>query len=288
MVVASGQISSVGLRFYERSGSTFSPVSIPSGSLNVKFETADITPNGEYFCGNNRLYHNASGSLTFLQTIGTGTGRMGISPTGNFIACSLSSAGSGNFGIYKRSGSGNSSTYSQHQTFAITTNTNIAAARFSRDGTYLAISEDVTTPLRPRIYKYNSGTDQWTDLSQPPSGGTFVAGSSTNGGIAWSYDGQFVAISTGTFDSFETCTVIYERSGDTFTYRAKLSSPPSGFNQDNASGGVGSFHPNGNYYLTGGGWIYKKNSATSWTIVNKLISQLFPYGRCAAFSPNLT
>jgi hypothetical protein len=270
-VLAGEQVSSVGLRFYQRSGSTFNQISIPAGSLNRTFFTCDITPNGEYFCGDGRIYHNNNGSLTFLQSVTNGAGS-GISPDGVFVACN---SGSGSFPIFKRSGSGNSATFASHQTISIDANSAIQAARFSRDGTYLAVVfRNVNSVHILRVYKYNATTDAFDSLNQPPSGGTFVTNTSTlYGGLSWAYDNSFVAVST-----WYGATALYERSGDTFTYRTALSS--------SNDGNVGSFHPNNNLYVTGQGKIYRKVASSNWTLQRDLA--LGGNTFFCAFSPSLT
>ena len=83
-------------------------------------------------------------------------------------------------------------------------------------------------------------------------------------GCVFSAQGDFLAIATS------SKTFFYERSGDTFTAVANV-----------ASGNRGNFHPSGNFYITGSGQIYKKNSASSWTAQGSALTA----GNAAAFSP---
>jgi hypothetical protein len=282
LVVASDQISSIGLRFYQRSGSSFSPISIPGGSLDSVFRTVDITTNGQYFCGNGRIYNNNNGSITFLASVGGEYACTALSPDGAFAAFHIAS---GSFSIYKRSGSGNSATFASHQTISIDAGRSIYAAKFSRDGVYLAIAfRNINNAHVLQIYKYNTTTGQYYSLNQPPSGGTYATFSDqAYGAISIAYDSSFVALG---FTAGSGVTYIYERSNDTFTYRATLESAAVGYN-DGRSGGAGSFHPNGNFYITGGGRIYRKVSASNWQIAGSGITINMFSGNFATFSPNI-
>lgn len=274
LVVASDQISSIGARFYERSGSTFSEIAIPSGSLANNYKTTDISADGSYFLIASRLnqgvaaraYHNNAGSLTFLWTpTSAEKWAHSMSPNGTFVA-----GGSPTLYIYKRSGSGSSATFALHQTISSISNNQIQACRFSKDGTYLAVTY-LKSPF-VRIYKYNSSTDQFDVISnQPSTGGALPSGSAHY--ISWSFDNSLLAIADGSE------TLIYERSGDTFTHRVTFDSISRSHN-----GYIGSFHPNGNYYITGGGNVYRKVTASSWTFVQGLGS----FGLFTTFSPSLT
>jgi len=272
LVVPSGTVSSVGLRIYQRSGSTFSALSIPGGSLNTTFSRVSISSSGEYFVANTRVYHNNAGSITFLETVSADI--LSISPSGEYLAGFVSPGSPAvvSLQIHKRSGSGNSATYPVHQTITLTGATyNVQAVAFSHDGTYIAAVFSLSSGRVTRVYKYNAGTDNYDDLSQPPSGGTQIDADTDINGIAWSPDSSMLAVAT------TAKTFFYEKSSDTFTYRAALSGSGDGF--------AGSWHPSGNYYITGDGRLYRKVSPSSYTFLQQVGGN---NGRAATFSPSLT
>jgi hypothetical protein len=274
LVIGSDTISNVGLHFYQRSGSTFTAASIPGGSLGVQFATVSISSDGEYFSGNNRIYHNNAGSLTFLAAPSGDRGS--LSSDGEYFSAVTFENNNTNLKIYKRSGSGNTATYPQHQSI------NVGAAggtafdtRFSDGGAYLALACELlinnTNAKRLIVYKFNSSTGEYETLNQPPTGGTQLDTNPLPSGISWSSDSTLLAVSSS------TQTFIYERSGDVFTYRTSLT------NQSDIR--AGSFHPNGNFYITGRGRLYRKITPSSWTFLQQIgnTQQLM-----AVFSPNLS
>jgi hypothetical protein len=263
-----------GVKVFTRSGSTFTAASVPS---NINSTTGDcsISSDGNYLAavgsssGSNtgRIWHNASGTLTNLTSVG--------SFTDNSTACAVSSNGSyaaflGGTSptflrIKVRSGSGNSATYSDMTLASQPTSGSVpgslpAGLAFSPDDTYLAVCP--TTETDQTVYKFNTGTTVYEKLASPFSG---ALPDDSVVGCAFSAQGDFLAIAT------TAKTFFYERSSDTFTSVA------------NVTGGYrGNFHPTGNWYITGSGQIYKKNSASSWSAVG---SALQTNGRAAAFSP---
>jgi hypothetical protein len=276
LVVATGD-SPAGTKFFSRSGLTLTAQTVPSNFNNADGSCA-ISENGEYVAaaggGNGRIWHNSSGTLTNLTSVGSftsGTRVCGANSDGSYIAF-LGSSSPNFLRIKVRSGSGATATYSDMSlasqptsgTSAGTTNGGLA---FSPDGVYLAVSP--VNQAHQTIYKFNAGTSIYEQLASPFAGSLpddFVYG------CAFSAQGDFLAIAT------LNKTFFYERVGDTFTNVANVtaSTPSAGLR--------GNFHPSGNFYITGSGRIYRKNSASSWTAVG---SQLQSFGRCAAFSPSI-
>jgi WD40 repeat protein len=260
-----------GLKFFSRSGSTFTAQSVPN---NIACDDGDcaISADGLYIVsagkvlsgGGARIYHNNSGTLTRLTSVGTienETKACAASSDGKYIA--LMTSDSPTFlRIKERSNSGVSATYADmvlaSQPSSGAGNNSIAGLAFSPNDTYLAVA--TTTAADMTVYKFNSGTSVYEKLASPWSGTTPT--NSLNG-CAFDPAGDILAIATG------TQTFIYSRSSDTFTYETTL-----------GAGGRGGFHPSGNYYITGAGTIYRKNSASSWTQLTSVTG-----GNCAAFSP---
>ena len=132
---------------------------------------------------------------------------------------------------------------------------------FSPDDTYLAVSP--VTQTNQTIYKWDAGTSTYVRLSSPFVG---ALPDSSVFGCKFSHQGDFLAISTS------AKTFFYQRSGDTFTSVA------------NVTGGLrGSFHPSGDFYLTGSGILYRKNSPSNWSQVTTITA-----GNAATFSPLIT
>jgi len=266
--LAAASSDAAGLKFYSRSGSTFTAESVPS-NIDCGYGDCSISADGLYVAAASStaggdVWHNASGTLTNLS-IGT--------TESNSRACAVSSDGqyvallSGPFGsflrIKKRSGSGSTATYADmtlasQPTSGTTLGTSLAGLAFSQDNTYLAVSP--SDPADQTVYKLNTGTGIYEKLASPFSG---TAPDGSVKGCRFSAQGDMLAICTS------GKTFMYSRSADTFTYEATLT-----------GGDRGNFHPSGNYYIDGSGKIFKKNSASSWTNIQTLTA-----GECAAFSP---
>jgi WD40 repeat protein len=270
LAVSSGN-TSAGLRFFTRSGSTFTSQSVPS-NISTNTGSAAISSDGNYVAAaggsTGRIWHNASGTLTNLTSVGSFTSSTevcAVSSDGSYVAF-LAGSSPTFLRIKERSGSGNSATYAD-MTLASQPSSGTGALAngglaFSPDDVYLAVSP--ATQANQAIYKFNSGTSVYEKLASPFSG---ALPDNLVYGCSFSAQGDFLAIST------DSKTFFYERSGDTFTSVANI-----------ASGRIGNFHPSGNWYITGVGAIYKKNSASSWTLAK---SALQTDGRAAAFSPNI-
>ncbi len=153
--------------------------------------------------------------------------------------------------ILKRTGTGNSATFANFQFLAVSNSAATSALRFSRSGTYLAVGNNAAPHLR--IYKYDADTGTFVAINQPPSGG--VQPNNTVAHLAWAYDDSFVAA------SISSSAFLYERSGDTFTHRATITNSYNNF---------GGFHPSGNFFITGGGNIYRKITASNWQFVSSV------------------
>jgi hypothetical protein len=251
LVAGSANGGSTSFRVYSRSGTTFTSISVPGWTSSDDANSVSITPSGEYISTSNKIYHNNSGSLTLLT--GAAGGNNALSPDALFLAKPDLSSSNYGIRIMKRSGSGNSASFADHQFISLSTSSSASpnAFRFSRSGTYLAAGNNLSPRLR--IYKYNPGTDQFDPLSQPPSGSVQPDSQVTH--ITWAFDDSFVAASTA------TTAFLYERSADTFTHRATIT------NSYNTSGG---FHPSGNFFITGGGNIYRKITASNWQFMSSV------------------
>jgi hypothetical protein len=241
------------LRVYSRSGTIFTALTVPNWTSSNVAYSVSITPSGEYISTTNRIYHNNAGSLTSLsRPSGLSAEKNALSPNGLFLATINTSSPYG-IQILKRSGSGNSASFANHQLISFGNGpfNRYPAFQFSKSGDYLAASTIDATRLL--IYKYNSSTDQFDALNQPPTGG--IQPDATIEHIAWAFDDSFVAAST-TSKAF-----LYERSGDSFTHRITIT------NSFNYSGG---FHPSGNFFITGNGNIYRKITASNWQYMSSV------------------
>jgi hypothetical protein len=271
-VLAVATDDSDGIKVFTRSASTLTAASVPS-NIDARFGDCAISGNEDYIAasasgGSNtgRIWHNASGTLTNLTSVGSftsGTGACAISSTGEHAAF-LAQTSPTFLRIKKRSGSGNSATFADislaSQPSSGTGSGGSGGLSFSPDDQYLAVSPN--TQANQAIYKFNSGTSLYEKLTSPFSGSLPDAAVA---GCSFSAQGDFLAIATN------SKTFFYERSSDTFTATA------------NVTGGYrGNFHPSGNWYITGSGQIYKKNSASSWTAVGTAINTS---AQAAAFSP---
>jgi hypothetical protein len=264
-------------RVYSRSGITFTALTVPGWTSNDRSFSVSITPSGEYISTSNKIYHNNSGSLALLT--GAAGAYNALSPNGLFLAKNDIPTTTYGIQIMKRSGFGNSASFANHQFISLSTNSNASpqALRFSRNGEYLAVGNNLAPRLR--IYKYNPGTDQFDPLNQPPSGGVQPTPEVLH--IAWAFDDSFVS-ATAPNSSF-----LYERSGDSFTHRATIT------NSYNYGGG---FHPSGNFFITGGGNIYRKITASNWQYMSSVNSfptspgtpSVFPSFGPSTFSPLIT
>jgi hypothetical protein len=265
---------SAGVKFFTRSGSTLTAQSVPS-NIDTAYGDCAISSDGTYVAavgsnsGSNigRIWHNASGTLTNLTSVGSFTSNSracAISSNGSYAAF-LASTSPTFLRIKVKAGSGNSASYSD-MTLASqpssggSSGTTLSGLAFSPDDVYLAVCP--TAQADQTVYKFNAGTSIYEKLSSP-----FVGSLPDDSvyGCAFSAQGDFLAIAT------DSKTFFYERSSDTFTSVA------------NVSGGKrGNFHPSGNFYITGSGQIYKKNSASSWTAVGTALNTS---AQAAAFSP---
>lgn len=266
--LAAASSDAAGLKFYSRSGSTFTAESVPS-NIDCGYGDCSISADGLYVAASSStaggdVWHNGSGTLTNLS-IGT--------TESNSRACAISSNGqyaaflsgtSGSFlRIKERSGSGSTATYADmtlasQPTSGSTSGTSLAGLAFSPDDTYLAVCPN--NQLNQTVYKLNTGTGIYEKLASPFSG---TAPDASVRGCSFSAQGDMLAICT------LSNTFMYSRSSDTFTYEATLS-----------GGDRGGFHPTGSYYICGDGKIFKKNSASSWTNILTITA-----GNCAAFGP---
>ena len=266
--LAAASDDAIGLKFFSRSGSTFTAESVPS-NLDCGFGDCSISADGLYVAASSstaggKVWHNGSGTLTNLSigTTGSNSRACAMSSDGKYAA--FLSGTSGSFlRIKERSGSGSTATYADmtlasQPTSGSLSGVSLAGLAFSPDDTYLAVSP--ATQTNQTVYKLNTGTGIYEKLASPFSG---TAPNANVSGCSFSAQGDMLAICTSG-DTF-----MYSRSGDTFTYEATLS-----------GGGRGGFHPSGNYYIDGSGNIFKKNSASSWTNIQTITA-----GYCAAFSP---
>jgi hypothetical protein len=264
--------TSTGLRFYSRSGSTFTSQTVPSNfNTQTGSPSCDISSDGAFVVAasgissvNPRIYYNASGTLTILTSVGSFNNQTygcAVSSDGTYAAFLGATSGSSTcLRIKKRSGAGNSSTYADISLASQPTTQGTGHLDFSPDNTYLAVCGNDQN--HQDIYKFNSSTELYEKLASPFSG---ALPDNSVVGCAFSAQGDFLAIAT----SFKT--FFYERSGDTF------------ISVGNVTGGrKGNFHPSGNWYITGSSQIYRKNSATSWTALGSVFSV---YEQAAAFSP---
>jgi WD40 repeat protein len=259
------------LRVFDRSGSTFTSVSVPS---NFDQERGDcgLSSDGAYIAASStsspygRIWYNNNGTLTALTSVGsfsTNTRACAVSSDGKYVAF----LGNSTFlRIKERTGSGTTATYADmtlasQPTSGASSGTTLAGLAFSPNDVYLAVAP--SNEDNACIYKFNSGTSVYEKLASPFSGSLPAAALR---GCAFDPAGEILALATsGT-------TVFYERSSDTFTNVATISN----------GGNRGNFHPTGNYYITGNGRIYKKNSASSWTELTQITA-----GNTAAFSPTV-
>jgi hypothetical protein len=267
-----------GVKFFSRSGSAFTASSVPS-NINCASGDAAISTDGSYVAAvsgeasnNNfigRIWHNNAGTLTNLTTVGSFTFNSrscAVSSDGAYVAF-LGQSSPTFLRIKIRAGSGNSATYSDmaiasQPSSGGSTNPTLSGLAFSPDDTYLAVSP--ANQAHQTIYKFNSGTSLYEQLASPFVGALPDA---SVRGCTFSAQGDFLAIATS------SKTFFYERSGDTFTNVANVT-----------SGQRGGFHPSGNFYITGSGQIYRKINATTWTAQGTALTA----GSAAAFSPYIT
>jgi len=266
--LAAASDDAAGLKFYSRSGSTFTAQSVPSNIDCVRGDCS-ISADGLYVAASSStaggdVWHNASGTLTNLSigTTGSNSRACAMSSDGKYAAFLSSTSGSF-LRIKERSGSGSTATYADmtlasQPTSGASAGTTLAGLSFSPDDTYLAVSPP--NQANQTVYKLNTGTGIYEKLASPFSG---TAPGASVKGCRFSAQGDMLAICTAG-DTF-----MYSRSGDTFTHETTL-----------AEGDRGGFHPSGNYYICGNGKIFKKNSASSWTNIQTITA-----GECAAFSP---
>jgi hypothetical protein len=275
-VVVANNYGAVPFVVYSRSGNVLTSLNAPVLASST-YELPYITSNGDYITvsgsfgsgglptGENTnflIYHNNNGSFTRLaRASGSQLGKAAMSHDGLFVATrgynSTTSIYAVNF--YKRIGSGNGASYSTLHQSLPTGSSMVMNMSFSRDGTYLAAQMNGSPVLK--IFKYNSSTDSWSDLNQPPTGGTLPSSYSNSYIPVWSYDGNELYAGQSGF--------IYERSGDQFTYRGTLGAD------------VSSIHPSGKYIVADG--IYRRNSISSWSSFFTIPN----YYRYGVFSPSI-
>jgi len=266
--VKSGLGEGGAFRFFTRSGLSLSGQTVPNTFNSFTGGRCAISADGSYAAATSfgidvpRIWHNSSGTLTRLTSVGTfssSTRACAVSSNGSYAA--FFSSQDTLLRIKVRSGSGDTATYSDmslaSQPASGASGGDLA---FSPDDVYLAVAPN--NQNNQTVYKFNAGTSVYEQLAGP-----FVGSLPDAGVVAciFSAQGDLLALATG------SKTFFYERAGDTFT------------NVANVSGGErGGFHPSGNFYITGSGQIYRKNSASSWSAVG---SALQSNGVCSAFSP---
>jgi hypothetical protein len=241
-----------GALVFEVDGGELSAVAVPSALAAVN--DAAAATDGSYlgFAGGagspyNRVFHNNAGSLTNLTIGAVGDAdAVGLSADGAVLALGVGSAVS----VQRRSGSGSGATYAA-ETVATAPGSSVKGVGFAPDdGGLLAVAGSFSGYVK--IYRVAGST--WSVVSnQPSSGGTLPDAAAV--GVSWSAAGDLVAVATA------AKTFIYERSGDTLTYRATL-----------GSGGRGGFGVSDGYYLSGGGKVYRKSSVSSWAEVATVAS----------------
>jgi hypothetical protein len=270
LVFASGD--GAGLKFFERSASTFTAKTVPS-NFDLDYGDCAIAADGSYVAAASgqstpygRIWHNNAGTLSALSSVGsfdTNHRACAVSSTGQYVAFLGRTT---LLRIKVRSGAGNSATFSDmtlasQPASGAGNGTPLGGLAFSPDDTYLAVSP--VTQTNQTIYKWDSSTSTYVQLSSPFVG---ALPDNTVHGCTFSHQGDFLAIGTS------SKTFFYQRSGDTFTSVA------------NVTGGYrGSFHPSGDFYLTGSGVLYRKNSPSSWSQVTTITA-----GIAATFSPLIT
>jgi len=281
LVVASGDFAA-GVKFFTRSGETFTARSVPS-NITISGGDCSISSDGAYLAAcsdaDGRIWHNNAGTLTRLTSVGsftTGSKACAVSSDGKYAAF-LGGQSPTFLRIKEKSGTGNSASYADMTLASQPASgagggTNLAGLAFSPDDTYLAVCP--SNQNNQTIYKLNTGTGIYEQLASPFSG---ALPDDSVRGCAFSAQGDFLAIATG------NKTFFYERTADTFTNvaTAAIFIPSTGLFSSDA-GRRGGFHPSGNFYITGRGQIFRKNSASSWSAVG---SALQSSGACAAFSP---
>jgi hypothetical protein len=258
-VVVTGSNGNTNLVVYSRSGNVLTSLNAPvlAGST---YELPYISTNGDYITVNGSfgsgglptgentnflIYHNNNGSFTRLaRASGSQLQKAAMSHDGLFVATRGYNNSIYAVNFYKRIGSGNGASYSTLHQSLPTGSSMVTNMSFSRDGTYLAAQMNGSPFLK--IFKYNSSTDSWSDLNQPPTGGTLPSSYSNAPIPVWSYDGNELYVGSNGF--------IYERSGDQFAYRGTVGAD------------VSSIHPSGKYVAAfSGGTIYRRNSISSWS-----------------------
>lgn len=257
-----------GFSLLERDGLSFSTKSVPSNIDNVN--AACISGDGQYAAANRntgtngRIWHNASGTLTALTSVGSfsDTTKVNAMSSDGAYAAFLGSA-SPLLRVKVRTGTGPTATYAD-MSLALQPSSGQAAGAsgglsFSPDDTYLAVSP--VNAAHQTVYKLNTGTGVYVKLAAPFSG---AAPTGSIAGCAFNFQGDLLAIAS------TTTTFFYARSGDTFSFGASVS-----------GGNRGGFDPSGNFYITGSGQIYKKRTASSWVAQGSAIAA----ANAAAFSP---
>lgn len=252
---------------------------VPSNITAInQYGHAAISADGEYVAyatglttagSLGRIYHNSAGTLTNLTSIGDITSNSracAVSSDGTYVAF-LGGTSPTFLRIKVRSGSGATATYSDmtlasQPTSGTSAGTTLAGLAFSPDDVYLCVSP--VEEADQTVYKFNSGTSVYEKLASPFSG---TAPDDFVYGCAFDPAGSVLAIAT------LSKTFFYIRTGDAFAHAATISV--------SGDGERGGFHPSGNFYITGGGRIYRKGAtAASWTFVTSVTA-----GDCSAFSP---
>jgi hypothetical protein len=269
LAVAVGDGVGGGFGLLSRSGGVFTSVTVPD-NVDCSYGNCAISADGVYTAAassvsGGRIWHNGAGTLTRLSSVGTidsNSRATAVSSDGKYVAF-LSSTAASRLRIKERSGSGSTATYADmtlasQPASGATAGTSVCGLSFSPNDVYLAVAP--TSAANMTVYKLNSGTGIYEKLASPWSG---TMPTNDLNGCAFDPLGNMLALST------DTQTFLYSRSSDTFTHEATLT-----------GGDRGGFHPIGNYYITGSGTIYRKNSASSWTSIKTITA-----GTCAAFSP---
>lgn len=269
LVVATSD--NAGIKFFTRSGAIFTPQTVPS-NIVCTFGDAAISSDGNYVAavgsssGSNtgRIYYNNLGTLTNLTNVGNFTSNSkscAVSSNGNYVA--FLGQATPYLRIKVRAGSGISATYSDmtlaSQPSYGTSSTNSGGLAFSPNGTYLAVTSVFSTSQT--IYKFNSATNVFEKLNSPFSG-NFPDNNIE--GCIFNAQSDFLAIATN------SKTFFFERNADLFFYKSAV-----------VGGYRGSFHPSGNFYITGSGQIYRKVNSDTWTPQGTALTA----GQAATFSP---
>jgi len=254
---------------YERSGVSFTKLTVPS-TFRVQYGDVATSSDGEWIagCGSGSagIWHNNSGTLTALSSVGsfsTNTRGCAVSSDGQYIAFLSASPF---LRIKVRSGSGSTATYSDmtlasQPASGALAGTSLVGLAFSPDDAYLAVCP--VNQANITVYKFNSSTSVYEQLASPFVG---TLPSSSPDGCCFDSSGTLLAVQQS------GNTLIYERSSDTFTHQATLT-----------NGGRGSFNPNGLFYVTGNGRVYRRTGSSAWTLVETLGTQ----GTATKLSPSI-